>query len=252
MFLRCSFFKYMLLIIAVTCLGCSADNTAVAPEPEVIEPKPEPEPEPPHYDDGVVTIEIGGRFQTGRHLYDEMVKQELCSTKSTWSWDMEDLFYDPDFPITPHSSRYTIDVAVVSMLEVGLNEPTRIAEIWKRYRERGYRPLTHEEAAELRLQFLDQPHTKTRHKMAEFFILPEENDLEKEKEKKYDRPPVDFTTPYVYKMYHNVLGKELSMTHCWRNGTRYFRPDSERVSWHTQTRHWQGAKFAVVAAQYPR
>ena len=41
------------------------------------------------------------------------------------------------------------------MAAVGLTEPTSYKDTYDRYRERGYRPLTPEEAIEFRTQFLD-------------------------------------------------------------------------------------------------
>lgn len=53
--------------------------------------------------------------------------------------------------------RYTIEVEIVSMFKVGLTELTPYSDVYDRYRERGYRTLTPEEAMEFRTQFLDQP-----------------------------------------------------------------------------------------------
>ena len=138
--------------------------------------------------------------------------------------------------------RYRIDVVVVSMLEAGLYEPTRIAEIRERYKELGYRPLTTRRAAELRLQFSHQPTIESFHKMGRFFILLEDN---------ANRPDVEVKVPYIYTLSHRGADglKKLYRRHCGREGSIRFNPYKENFLQYTG--YEQATRFAVVAAEYP-
>ncbi|MYK18089.1 hypothetical protein F4055_07975 [Candidatus Poribacteria bacterium] len=147
--------------------SCAEEKDVLLEEPEeetqtvaeIIPPKPD-------WDDGVMTITVGGRFQTKKQMVQEVGRlfslHEL--TKLTLMRE--------EFSPTPLEKRYTIDVAVVTMLEVGITEPSTLQEIKERYWEEGYGPLTIEEVIELRLQLKDQPDSATGHRMSNFLTLP--------------------------------------------------------------------------------
>lgn len=161
MFLRCSFLALVVAIVCVAVIGCSSDEPMVE---DIIVPEPEPEPEPePDWVDNILTIKIG-RSQTGAQLLGRFNHSKCGISPNTKDW-----LSHPDFPMAKR--HYTIEVAVISMPEVGMTKPATTAEVQKRYKDVG-RPLTMEEAIELRLQFTDQPDMMTGHEMANFFVLP--------------------------------------------------------------------------------
>ena len=168
MFLRCSFFNFVVLVISVASLGCSADNTVTPkPDPKVVEPEPKPKPD---WADDIITIQAG-RFKNGHELL-----KRILNTKQYFivSWIREDL-RNPNFPMAPEP--YTIDVAIVAMTKAGFTAPATLEVIVDRYQELGCRPLTDEEVIELRLQFTDQPEVATGALTSEFYVLPSKRAL---------------------------------------------------------------------------
>ncbi len=147
-----------ILCLCLTLSSCSQDEEeeGIVAEEMVAEPAPPPEPEP-HWADGKITVEVG-RFETGRDLKNELVQLNMPRP------------YDID-NIPMSGKRYTIEVEIISMVEVGITEPATYADIYARYRERGYRPLTPEEAVEFRIQFLDQPPVEDNSRMGYFYVL---------------------------------------------------------------------------------
>ena len=105
----------------------------------------------PDWADGVLTITVGN-YQTGAEMLGALKRRYVSISRSLGTY-----LTRPDFPMS--RAKKSVDVAVVPLLEdvVGFEEQVTMEEIRKRYRELGYRPLTLEEAVELRLQFSDQP-----------------------------------------------------------------------------------------------
>lgn len=123
--------------------SCSPDMEEGVAE-EMVE-EPDLTPSGPDWLDGKITVEVG-RFKTGEELQNEIDRLGIETIH---------LSHINDIPMS--GRQYTIEVEIVSMAAVGLTEPTPYSDVYDRYRERGYRPLTPEEAMEFRTQFLDQP-----------------------------------------------------------------------------------------------
>lgn len=126
---------------------------------EIIPPRPD-------WDDGVMTITVGGRFETKEQMLQALEREFLVGDITKESIQNE------EFIPTPPEKRYTVDIAVRTMLEAGFTEPVTLREIKSVYWEQGYGPLTFEEVLELRLQLKDQPHSGTGHRMTDFYTLP--------------------------------------------------------------------------------
>ena len=99
-------------------------------------------------DEGAITLLHLGKFKDGEE-YNSFTRE----------------LYDP----------YSVDIAVLSLKEMGFEEPTTMSSIVKRFQEHGYRPLTLREVANLRLHFKDQPRMQNAHKMSIFYTLPDKN-----------------------------------------------------------------------------
>lgn len=121
------------------------------------------QPRQPHWTDGKLTIQIGN-YKTQEEIIKAMKKN-----KFGLGVIVEYNLRNRDFYLS--GKRYTIEVEVIKMFDVGLTEETTYEEIYKRYRERGCRPLTPEEVMELRLQLLNQPPKASGHLMSAFFAL---------------------------------------------------------------------------------
>ena len=166
----CSFFRFVLMVSVMPFLvvGCSPD-VEEEPEEMVVE---EPElPPKPDWDDGTMTVTIG-TYDDNAHLA-RVLKQAKNTTVHTRL-----LVAAADPNLVPLKKK-TVEVAVVTLLEAGFTEPATKEEIRARYQYLGYRPLTAQEVIELRLQFKDQPGTKTGHRMSTFFVLLSEEDSER-------------------------------------------------------------------------
>ena len=101
----------------------------------------------PHWADGILTINVGNS-QDSWEMYSQMRDRYIVMSSSIET-------YIGKFPMS--RTQKSVDVAVVKLLDVGFSQPVTIEEIRQRFSELGYRPLTLEEAVELRLQFTDQP-----------------------------------------------------------------------------------------------
>lgn len=143
-------------------------------------------PSTPDWDDGVMTITVGGRFQSKEQMLRELEKHFPINHF------MRDNIMNEKFTPTPLEKRYTVDIAVVTMLEAGITEPATLQEIKDAYWEKGYGPLTFEEVLELRLQLKDQPSSVTGHRMSNFLTLPASN----------------YTTPRTYYIQNVVITNE--------------------------------------------
>lgn len=156
-------FLAVLLSLSIIITGCP-------PDPEegsegILTSKQLPEPD---WMDNRLLIKAG-RFKTADAL--------LAALKD------EGVIFDPDVTavfsrdlreIPMEREEYGLEVAVVSLLDIGLHPESTVDEIRKRCYEHGLRPLTTEEAGELRLQFLNQWEVPYSHGMHVFFTLPPE------------------------------------------------------------------------------
>ena len=154
----------LIVLTAISLFFFSACSPDIVEEETAEETLLTPEPEPkPDWIDGVLTVEVG-EYKTGPEMLNELRRQQV-----RLGIMIADGLLDPKFPIS--GKQYTIEVEVVTMFEVGLNEPTSYEDIYSRYLERGYRPLTPEEAITLRLQFKDQPSMASGQRLARFLVL---------------------------------------------------------------------------------
>jgi len=193
---------------------------------EEIQPE-EPAPPEPDWADGVMTITVG-RFETKEEMLQELEESSFYAG----AWTKQSITEDA-FTITPPKRQYTIDIAVVTMPEAGMNEPATLAEIKEQYRKEGYDPLTPEEIIELRLQLHGQPETSTGHRMSAFFSLPTE-----------EMKALSGGIPYVHIICHTTpknggnAPPGIIMTTCFRDGSRLFDPnDEDPFGWIGRSRH---------------
>ena len=101
----------------------------------------------PRWADGILTITVGN-YQNSWEMHRRMQDRDIVMDSAIDT-------YIGNFPMS--RTEKSVDVAVVKLLDVGFSQPVTIEEIRQRFSELGYRPLTLEEAVELRLQFNDQP-----------------------------------------------------------------------------------------------
>ena len=71
--------------------------------------------------------------------------------------------------------KITVDIVVVSMLELGFaeDELATLDTIYNRAKQMGLETCPVETAAQLRLQFLDQPDWRTGERLSDFFVASE-------------------------------------------------------------------------------
>ena len=93
-----------------------------------------------------------GTHRSGADLLDTLI-EEKCRI-SLWSTQALE---NPDFPVV--AEKITVDIVVVSMLEMGFAEGefATLDTIYDRAKQMGLETCPVETAAHLRLQFLDQP-----------------------------------------------------------------------------------------------
>lgn len=165
---------FIMVILAASLTSCSPD-TIEEYEDEEVQVTEEPAPPEPSWADGIITITTGN-YQTGGGLRNALANKPNFAAVSIMSRTLQ----KPDFPMSGEPG--TTNVTVVTLKEAGFTEPATLEEIRERYRELGYRPLTLEEAVELRLQFTDQPDitdpnlTEEERKWSSMFVLVSEQD----------------------------------------------------------------------------
>ena len=117
--------------------------------------------------DADFTITLGTQ-RSGAALLDTLI-EEKCRV-SIWSTQALE---NPDFPVA--AAEVTIDIVVVSMLEMGFaaGEFATLDTIYARAKQMGLETCPVETAAQLRLSFLDQPDWTTRERLGEFFVASE-------------------------------------------------------------------------------
>ena len=109
-----------------------------------------------------------GTHRSGADLLDTLI-EEKCRVSA---WSIQAL-KNPDFPVV--AEEITVDIVVVSMLEMGFAEDERVSlgTIYARAKQMGLEICPVETAAQLRLQFLNQPDWTTRERLSEFFVASE-------------------------------------------------------------------------------
>ena len=109
-----------------------------------------------------------GTHRTGAELLEALLEAE-CSV-SRWS---RQALENPDFPVV--AEEITVDIVVVSMLEMGFaeGELATVNTIYERAKQMGLETCPVETAAQLRLQFRDQPDYATGERLGEFLVASE-------------------------------------------------------------------------------
>ena len=109
-----------------------------------------------------------GTHTSGADLLDALIK-EKCMV-SLWSIQA---LGNPDFPVM--TEEITVDIVVVSMLEMGFaeGELATLDTIYDRAKQLGLEICPVETAAQLRLSFLDQQHWATAGRLGKFFVASE-------------------------------------------------------------------------------
>ncbi len=109
-----------------------------------------------------------GTHRSGADLLAALIEKK-CRT-SVWS---AQAFENPDFPVV--AEQITVDIVVVSMRELGFaeDELATLKTIYARAKQMGLETCPVETAAQLRLQFLDQPDWSTGERLSDFFVASE-------------------------------------------------------------------------------
>jgi len=109
-----------------------------------------------------------GTHTSGADLLDVLI-EEKCRI-SLWSTQA---LGNPDFPVVAEETK--VDIVVVSMLEMGFAEDefATLDTIYARAKQMGFETCPVGTAAQLRLQFLDQPDYATGERLGEFFVASE-------------------------------------------------------------------------------
>ena len=111
---------------------------------------------------------ILGTHTSGVELLDALLEKK-CSV-SLWS---RQALGNPDFPVVTEVT--TVDIVVVSMLEMGFaeGELATLDAIYDRAKQMGLETCPVETAAQLRLQFLNQPNYTVDPRLGAFFVASE-------------------------------------------------------------------------------
>ena len=110
------------------------------------------------------TLTLGAQ-RSGADLLERLI-EEKCRV-SLWSTQALE---NPDFPVA--AAEITVDIVVVSMLEMGFaeSELATLDTIYDRAKQMGLETCPIEIAPQLRLRFLDQPDWRTGEQLGEFFV----------------------------------------------------------------------------------
>ena len=109
-----------------------------------------------------------GTHRSGADLLETLIA-EKCRV-SRWS---AQALENPDFPVA--AAEITVDIVVVSMLEMGFaeSELATLDTIYDRAEQMGLETCPVETAAQMRLQFLNQPDWTTEERLGVFFVASE-------------------------------------------------------------------------------
>ena len=113
-----------------------------------------------------------GTHEDGEALFDSLTKNHFRVSK----WSMQALTHR-NFPV--EEAEQEVDVIVMSLLEMGFLEDELVSldMIIKRAKKLGFEVCTPELAAQLRLQYTDQPDWSTGDRLGQFFVATEAIDL---------------------------------------------------------------------------
>lgn len=109
-----------------------------------------------------------GTHTTGAELLETLIEKRCMVSL----WSIQALG-NPDFPVA--AEEITVDIVVVSMLEMGFaeGELATLDTIYNRAKQLGLEICPVETAAQLRLSFLDQQHWATVGRLGKFFVASE-------------------------------------------------------------------------------
>ena len=109
-----------------------------------------------------------GTHKTGADLVKTLIEKRCMVSL----WSIQALG-NPDFPVV--AEERTVDIVVVSMLEMGFaeDESATLDTIYNRAKQMGLEICPVETAAQLRLSFLDQQHYATVGRLGKFFVASE-------------------------------------------------------------------------------
>ena len=160
----------LLVIVSVFSLvGCSPDideDEAVVDETIVTEEQDPSSQSPdwwPHWMDGTITVRTGV-YKTGAEM-----EEAIWNRKNFVAFSVGLRMAIMEIPMSKVPGE--TEVTVLTLREAGMTGTPTIAEVREHFRKEGYRPLTMEEAVMIRLDFTDQPETRTKHKMSKFETL---------------------------------------------------------------------------------
>lgn len=173
----------LILLSAALLSSCSREKTDTTPDPVI----PVPDPVIPVPDPVIMDQDIGqnmeeeivadftvtlGTHADGEALLGSLTKNHFRVSK----WSMQALTHR-DFPVEKEERQ--VDVIVMSLLEMGFlqDELASLDTIIKRAKKLGFEVCTPELAAQLRLQYTDQPDWSTGDRLGQFFVATEGIDL---------------------------------------------------------------------------
>lgn len=182
-FVRCS----LVLLAALMLFSCSTQRedsimlpsstpSETIPPINPVEPvqnKPEVENEPEKEQQFIADFTITlGTHETGADLLQSLEEGKFRTSK--WS---KQALSNPDFPVA--EEEHQVDVFIISLLDMGFleNELVPLKAILKKGEKLGFEVCPPELAAQLRLQYIDQPDWSTGDRLGEFFVASEPVDL---------------------------------------------------------------------------
>ena len=170
-----------ILLSAVLLSSCSREETETGTE-TVKETSTETVPDPVIMDQNIVqdmeeervadfTVTLG-THEDGEALLDSLTKNHCRVSK----WSIQALTHR-NFPVAAEEQQ--VDVIVISLLEMGFlqDELVSLDTTIKRAKKLGFEVCTPELAAQLRLQYTDQPDWSTGDRLGQFFVATEAIDL---------------------------------------------------------------------------
>ena len=173
-----------ILLSAALLFSCSREETETATEtvPAPVIEETETATDPVIMDQDIVqnmeeeiavdfTVTLG-THEDGEALLDALTKNHFRVSK----WSMQALTHR-NFPVEEEEQQ--VDVIVMSLLEMGFlqDELVSLDTIIKRAKKLGFEVCTPELAAQLRLQYTDQPDWSTGDRLGQFFVASEAIDL---------------------------------------------------------------------------
>ena len=144
-------------------------STETAPDPVIMDQDIVQDMEEERVADFTVTL---GTHEDGEALLDSLTKNHFRVSK----WSMQALAHR-NFPV--EAKEQQVDVIVMSLLEMGFlqDELVSLDAAIKRAKKLGFEVCTPELAAQLRLQYTDQPDWSTGDRLGQFFVATEAIDL---------------------------------------------------------------------------